>query len=1035
MATDKVVTHHVPVGLSVAMTLNAASNRLTVAFTGSAASHLKANDVMDLTFTFQNSAFLYSAASAVDSYERSDLAIDFRDPPVISYAPAGFAEAAFNDGSIGNTVLFTLTGDTFTNIASFTEGQHYTVSGVPMGLGFALQDLNSTQVTARLTGNASPHDSGANSTIALSFLNPAFANVTVDRLVGASASLPVTFNNPPLLTYSDNTFRESNNGAIVTIITITLSSATGETFAGSDGNDFALLNWVTMSTLPNNLVAVVTRVSSTVLNVTLTGTAVNHASVNNVSGRTLTFHDGAFTKAKASQVQNYTKSDLRIEFRDSTLHANVVPYQESFESYLNGFLLTGNQGWSPDGVGVVTSETAIVTALTNSFSQFPISTSHSRVLRLNDEVSDEVLSDAGGLLYSDMMLYVTPRDQAPVGSTNYQFAMYVDTNQHFVVWHHDTSAQPTNVWVTLADGPTVATGAWHRVTVVQDQTHFRYQLYLDGAHEPATNAAGYAWRTGTGHPGSWFNMVNTNGYLSRMRLQGIHPTCPGYTDDLLITTQRPDFVQAPPTVAIPAAANPATTGGTNAELTVLGADADGGEANLTYTWSQVSGSGGVTFSTNANNAAKTTTVTFAQSGVYGFQVDITDQDGLAATNCPVSVTVTQTLTTFTVTPASAWLYPGATQKFTASGAADQFGIPMTGVASAYTWSAGGAGTINTGTDVATLRAGATPGTYVGTCSYGVATSTASLIVVDELFWDGTASDWLTAHWSLPTGGLAAAVVGGRYAVTNGTASTTATPFPNAPLRIGTGGTLSVAASATADGTVTLAGGTVACAGNYTLTGANGLVAAAGTSTVSVATANALTLMSQVTGVGALRKSGGGALILIGANPYSGGTVISDGMLLVNGSLNATSLVTVASGSTLGGTGTMGVVANSGTLSPGNGAAMGLLTTSNMLLSAGCTIAFDLGATNTASIATNSDSVTVNGDLTLGGGTIDITADAGFGLGTYTLFSYGSFSGSTLPAIPVSLLPEYNLTVVNDITARKILLQVAIASRGTVFKFR
>ena len=44
------------------------------------------------------------------------------------------------------------------------------------------------------------------------------------------------------------------------------------------------------------------------------------------------------------------------------------------------------------------------------------------------------------------------------------------------------------------------------------------------------------------------------------------------------------FVDEPPTVAQPAAANPNPVTGTTTNLSVLGAD-DGGEANLTYTWS------------------------------------------------------------------------------------------------------------------------------------------------------------------------------------------------------------------------------------------------------------------------------------------------------------------------------------------------------------------------------------------------------------------------------------------------------------------
>jgi len=150
------------------------------------------------------------------------------------------------------------------------------------------------------------------------------------------------------------------------------------------------------------------------------------------------------------------------------------------------------------------------------------------------------------------------------------------------------------------------------------------------------------------------------------------------------------------------------------------------------------------------------------------------------------------------------------------------------------------------------------------------------------------------------------------------------------------------------------------------------------------------------GAATLTKNGTGTWVLSGANTYSGATTVNDGTLLVNGSLNVTSAVTVASVGTLGGAGTVGSVTNNGTLAPGNGAAMDTLTTSNLLLNAGCTNAFDLGATN------DSDAVTVNGTGTLGGGVVVVATCAGFSGGSYTLFSYAATSGSTLPTLATTI---------------------------------
>ena len=121
----------------------------------------------------------------------------------------------------------------------------------------------------------------------------------------------------------------------------------------------------------------------------------------------------------------------------------------------------------------------------------------------------------------------------------------------------------------------------------------------------------------------------------------------------------------PPTVATAAAATPSPVAGTTAVLSVLGAD-DGGESNLSYTWATTgTPPASVSFSANGTNAAKNTTATFTKAGNYTFQVTITDAGNLSTTSS-VNVTVNQTLTTITVTPASVTLNESQTQQFSAT---------------------------------------------------------------------------------------------------------------------------------------------------------------------------------------------------------------------------------------------------------------------------------------------------------------------------------------------------------------------------------
>lgn len=88
----------------------------------------------------------------------------------------------------------------------------------------------------------------------------------------------------------------------------------------------------------------------------------------------------------------------------------------------------------------------------------------------------------------------------------------------------------------------------------------------------------------------------------------------------------------------PVITQPAATSATlpltssTAPLTVL-ADDDGGEANLTYTWT-VTGTppGPVSFSTNGTNAAKHTTATFTTPGTYELLVTVSDLSGNSTTS-------------------------------------------------------------------------------------------------------------------------------------------------------------------------------------------------------------------------------------------------------------------------------------------------------------------------------------------------------------------------------------------------------------------
>ncbi|QCB56106.1 autotransporter outer membrane beta-barrel domain-containing protein [Sphingopyxis sp. PAMC25046] len=205
-----------------------------------------------------------------------------------------------------------------------------------------------------------------------------------------------------------------------------------------------------------------------------------------------------------------------------------------------------------------------------------------------------------------------------------------------------------------------------------------------------------------------------------------------------------------------------------------------------------------------------------------------------------------------------------------------------------------------------------------------------------------------------------------------------------------GGTLQVAADANlgaAAGGLTFSGGTLrttasfASGRNANLTGAGTILTDAGT---------IFSLGGVISGAGGLTKSGAGTLVLSGNNNYAGATNVSAGTLRINGDQSAaTGLVTVASGATLGGSGTIGGsvnVLNGGILAPGNSPGT-LNIDGDLSLAGGSVLNFEFGEAGVVGGALN-DLVNVGGDLTLDG-TINVTSSSGgyFGGGIYRVFNY------------------------------------------------
>jgi fibronectin-binding autotransporter adhesin len=196
--------------------------------------------------------------------------------------------------------------------------------------------------------------------------------------------------------------------------------------------------------------------------------------------------------------------------------------------------------------------------------------------------------------------------------------------------------------------------------------------------------------------------------------------------------------------------------------------------------------------------------------------------------------------------------------------------------------------------------------------------------------------------------------------------------------------------------------------------------------------DSVTFGGVISGTGSLTQNGrSGTLSLTGKNTYSGNTNVNAGTLFVDGSLGG-GAVTVASGATLGGTGTIGgavTIQDGGTLAPGD--SVGTLTVGALTLSAGSISNYELGTPDVVGGGVN-DLVIVNGNLTLAG-TLNVANAGGFGSGAYRLFDYtGSLTndGLTLNMVPAGFAPGDFL--VQTTQSGQVNLLVSVSGFGTQY---
>ncbi len=166
------------------------------------------------------------------------------------------------------------------------------------------------------------------------------------------------------------------------------------------------------------------------------------------------------------------------------------------------------------------------------------------------------------------------------------------------------------------------------------------------------------------------------------------------------------------------------------------------------------------------------------------------------------------------------------------------------------------------------------------------------------------------------------------------------------------------------------------------------------------------------------KSGAGMLVLSGDNTYTGLTSITGGTLLVEGNTSNQGNYTVASGATLGGTGSIGLRAGmqmtlGGTLSPGSlGDSTGMLAVNggNVVCEAGSAVEIQIGG---PTAGTDHDQLLGNRTLVINGGTLVVNWVDGFSPPvdeptSFQIFAFatgiaGTFAAYDLPPLPAAYM--------------------------------
>lgn len=213
-----------------------------------------------------------------------------------------------------------------------------------------------------------------------------------------------------------------------------------------------------------------------------------------------------------------------------TAFAASTNYNEDFTAFLPAStdIAAASGDWTSDTGNTALSSTD-ATQLANLNADLGVVSTALMEVGSNTQLA--ITSSANHRVTTTMRLAVVRATSAPTGNAGDHLGFYVDdSTENAYIWHNDDIGAGGDQWLQLTGGPTIADGEWINLVFVQDYTHDRYTISINGTL--ISDPLGYTTAGGSTATGPWFNMVDqADNAIAQIEIEG-SASAPTYVDEI-----------------------------------------------------------------------------------------------------------------------------------------------------------------------------------------------------------------------------------------------------------------------------------------------------------------------------------------------------------------------------------------------------------------------------------------------------------------------------------------------------------------------